>query len=160
MLDNEKLKFYISVKLGFTGMLNESYEERYNKSIYSCAESFVKTIEEHFEEHPTSEVHDMGNIYFIIYTWALDMNLGKDNQLSLREKWLVYINSCIHTKNNLIHKKKKAYVSKYFDSNVFIITKNEIKDWLIPSMVPIPDIITSAITPINSSNDTSKKLSK
>jgi hypothetical protein len=157
---NEKLTCYISVKLGLPDKNSSSIDARYKMSVNACADSLVKTMIVHLN-NSNSIVDDMSNVYFIIYNWALDINLGnrtysndyENNQSNIRKKWSDYIDTYIGKINNESFRNTiNSYKDKYFDSNLFIITKYEMKDWLIPSMAPLPDLFSIIVKPDNTSS--------
>jgi hypothetical protein len=172
---NEKLTCYITVKLGLS-----SNDTQYNMNVNASAESFIQTMIEHLKLYPNSTVDDMSNIYFIMYNWGLDINIGnhtynndhQNYQSNLRNQLLQYINvymkeingnnnnnkttnnnninndnktTNINNKNNHSHDTINLFIDKYYNSNVFIVTKYEMKDWLIPSIIPLGDLFSNIV---------------
>ena len=149
---NEILTCYINVKLGVV-----SNDTQYNLSVNACADSFVKTMKVHLKNHPNSTVDDMSNVYFIIYNWALDINIGNHTQIdnhenyqtNLRYRLLQYINAYMSEINNnnntLSNDTINLFIDKYFDSNIFIVTKYEMNDWLLPSIIPLGDLFSNIV---------------
>ncbi len=82
----------------------------------------------------------------------MNMNMTT-NQLALRQVWLNDSKSYISIRRNQIENLNKdhvyyameEYVAKYFDSNMFLVTKSEIRPWLIPSMEPLPDLFVQIV---------------
>jgi hypothetical protein len=163
---NIKLQCYISVKLGLSGDVNDSYETRYDKTIISHAKLFIQTMEGHFNKEPndnnTSIDDDMSSLYFILYTWELD-NQGDDYTKSkyelLKQLWLDHIKLHIihrremnntynsNSNKNDIYDKIDEYIINHYNENVFLVTKSQMKDWLVPSMVPFGDLFSSIAQP-------------
>ena len=125
-------------------MTEKYYKLRYEMSVKACAESFIKTMVVHLERYPESTIEDMNLIYFIMYTWALDSD--GDNR-NVRNQWLEHIHIYMRGIDSIHNDAINSFIDTYFDSNVYIVTKYEMKDWLIPSMSPLPDLFSTLVDP-------------
>ena len=113
-----------------------------NDLVTTFASTLMLVLEDHFKYRATSarsEADELRNIYVTLYVYGVeDSDISQITMVNVIQKLHDLKQS---TTDNALVEKTIRYCTDYYDDNTHVLTKDELHKWLIPSVIPIAELV-------------------